>query len=653
MKLSWTRREQFCHGALWGGFIGILAGGMEYLLLFLSQAFSSGLTKAYWDVLLPYAIVGLFGGTLTAVGVRIIFGHPNAFRQHIARLVALFTALVVFCYLAVWATYRLGLPVLKLSNIIAYLAAVTVATVIGFLLHSALRDLLLRLERRSNHSEHRFRLGIPLALGVLSAVVLVLPPLYLERARSVQAVATGPPIGDMQGERPNIVFILIDALRADHLPIYGYSRQTAPNLTALARRGMTFTRMYAQASSTRPSVATIFSSLYPTVHKASYERDFLPDSVTVLPEILRAAGYKTFGVSANANVSPTFGYSQGFDEFWVWKTESAFRLTMMGRVAEDVLGPSLLSRVLRERGEIVPRASAITDITLRWVLQGGRAPFFLYVHYIDPHEPYRPPSPFDQTFDYRRDPPIRAGGIDPLKLLSNGQDRERIGRILDQYDGEILYADREVGRLLKGLEDLGVLENALVIVTADHGEEFFEHGKDSHGRSAYEEVLRVPFLVYCRDKVSAGATYGGMVGLIDVMPTILALLGMEPPDEIQGRSFAAQLVKPTEPEPERKLFAEVVQDSFALEMVRDGRFKLIQHLRGPHQGLEELYDLEQDPLERTNLAPKARAGVAALRRELEAFNKFTRQAASRVRAEQVQKLDRDTKRALRSLGYIK
>jgi arylsulfatase A-like enzyme len=411
--------------------------------------------------------------------------------------------------------------------------------------------------------------------------------------------------------------------------------------------------MYAQASSTRPSVATIFSSLYPTVHKASYERDFLPESVTVLPEILRAAGYKTFGVSANANVSPTFGYSQGFDEFWVWKTESAFRLTMMGRVAEDVLGPSLLSRMLRERGEIVPRASAITDITLRWVFQGGREPFFLYVHYIDPHEPYRPPYPYDEAFDYRSDPPVRAGGIDPLKLLPNGQDRQRIGRILDQYDGEILYVDHDIGRLLKGLEDLGVLENALVIVTADHGEEFFEHGKDSHGRSAYEEVLRVPFLVYWRDKVSERATYDGMVGLIDVMPTILALLGMEPPDEIQGRSFAAQLLKPTDPEPERKLFAEVVQDSFALEMIRDGRYKLIHHLRGPRQGLEELYDMEQDPLERTNLAPKARTEVAALRRELEAFNKFTRQAASRIRAEQVQKLDRDTKRALRSLGYIK
>jgi arylsulfatase A-like enzyme len=556
-------------------------------------------------------------------------------------------------YLVVYTIYQFGPRLFKLTNIIAYLASATVATVLGFLLHRALKALLLWLERGRNLSVSRFRLGLPLALGVLSAVVLVLPPLYLERARSVQVVATGAPVDGTQGKRPNIVFILIDALRADHLPIYGYSRQTAPTLTALARQGVIFDRMYAHASWTKPSVATLLSSLYPAVHKVNDDGDFLSNSVTVLPKILHAAGYKTFGVSANAYVSPTFGYSQGFDEFRVWRTSSAFRLTMMGRVAEDVFGSWKLSRLLREQEEIVPRAEAITDITLRWVSQSGKEPFFLYVHYIDPHEPYRPPSPYDQAFDYRRDPPVRAGGIDPLKLLPNGQDRQRIGRILDQYDGEILYADHHVGRLLKGLGDLGVLENALVIVTADHGEEFFEHGKDSHGRSAYEEVLRVPFLVYWRDKVSAGATYDGMVGLIDVMPTILALLGMEPPDEIQGRSFAAQLVKPTEPEPERKLFAEVVQDSFALEMVRDGRFKLIQHLRGPHQGLEELYDLEQDPLERTNLAPKARAEVAALRRELEAFNKFTRQAASRVRAEQVQKLDRDTERALRSLGYIK
>jgi len=653
MKHSWTRFEQFCHSALWGVFIGILAGGVEYLLLYQRHAFSGDLAKAYWDILVPYAGVGLLGGILTAAAVSLVRGKPSSFSRDTARLFASITAVAIFSYLVVWATYGLSSRALTLYMIIAYWGAITVAILIGFVFHRALQALLLWRERSGSHSERSLRLGIPLALSILSAVVLFVPPLYLEKAKSVQAEATGLPLGDTQGKRPNIVFILIDALRADHLPIYGYSRQTAPNLTALSRRGMTFTRMYAQASSTRPSVATILSSLYPTVHKVNYERDFLPESVTVLPETLRAAGYKTFGVSANANVSPTFGYSQGFDEFRVWKTESAFRLTMMGRVAEDAFGPNLLSRILREQGEIVPQAEAITDITLKWVSQSGKEPFFLYVHYIDPHEPYGSPPPYDEAFDYRSDPPIRTGGIDPLTLLSNGQDRERVGRILDQYDGEILYADHHVGRLLKGLEDMGVLDKALVIVTADHGEEFLEHGNDSHGRSTYEEVLRVPFLVYWQGKVPAGAMYDGTVRLIDVMPTIPALLGMKPPNEIQGRSFAAQLVKPTDPEPERQLFAQVVQDSFELEMVRDGRYKLIRHLRGPHQGHEELYDLEQDPLERTNLAPKALAEVAVLRQELDTFNKSISQAAGRIRAEQVQTLDRDTERALRSLGYIK
>jgi arylsulfatase A-like enzyme len=650
MKHSWTRFEQFCHSALWGVFIGILAGGVEYLLLYRRHAFSGDLAKAYWDILVPYAGVSLLGGLIVAAALSLVSGKPSSFGRDTARLLASIVTLAVFSYLAIWATYGLGSPVLKVSNIIAYLGAVTVAAVMGVLLMRVLQAILVRPERESNRTEPRARVGFVVVLGVLTACILWLPPVYLKGAHGATTVSMGD---KTQGKRPNIVFILIDALRADHLPIYGYSRQTAPNLTAFARRGMTFTRMYAQAPSTRPSVATIFSSLYPTVHKVNYERDFLPESVTVLPEILRAAGYKTFGVSANANVSPTFGYSQGFDEFWVWKTESAFRLTMMGRVAEDVLGPNLLGRILREQGEIVPQADAITDITLKWVSQSGKEPFFLYLHYIDPHEPYGPPPPYDQAFDYRSDPPIRTGGIDPLTLLSNGQDRERVGRILDQYDGEILYADHHVGRLLKGLEDMGVLDKALVIVTADHGEEFLEHGNDSHGRSTYEEVLRVPFLVYWQGKVPAGAMYDGTVRLIDVMPTIPALLGMKPPNEIQGRSFAAQLVKPTDPEPERQLFAQVVQDSFELEMVRDGRYKLIRHLRGPHQGHEELYDLEQDPLERTNLAPKALAEVAVLRQELDTFNKSISQAAGRIRAEQVQTLDRDTERALRSLGYIK
>ena len=644
---------QFCLGALLGGFMGALAGLTEYLILFFTRAFSGDLTKAYWDIVLPYTVVGFLGGVGLAVGLRLALGNAPSFSRHIARLFSSFIGLVLFSYLVVWATYQLGLPVLKLANLIAYLASAVAAAVTGMVLNRALRGVLLRVEARGHRSMRSFRIGIPLAMGVVMVVVLLLPTVFFDRAHSVQVAAPGSPIDEAKGKRPNVVFILLDALRADHLPIYGYSRQTAPNLTALARQGMTFTKMYAQASSTRPSVATIFSSLYPSVHKANETQDFFSASATTLAEVLQAAGYKTFAASANANVSPTFGYAQGFDEFRVWKTESTFRITMMGRLAEDVLGPKRLGRMLGEHAEIVPQADAITDITLRWVSQDHTGPFFLYIHYIDPHDPYRPPSPYDQAFDFRRDPPMRAEGVDPLKLIPKGQEREKIGRTLDQYDGEILYTDSQVDRLLKGLKEMGVLDNALVIVTADHGEEFFEHGKDIHGKSLYEEVLHIPFLMSWPGRIPGGKAYHGIAGLVDIMPTILSLVGIDPPAGIQGLSFAAQLFDSNIAMPKRKLFAQVVQSGFSLEMVRDGRYKLIRQVSGPQKGLEEFYDLVKDPLERTNIALQAQAQVTDLKRELDAFNKLASQAASLVRAEQVQKLDRDTERALRSLGYIK
>jgi arylsulfatase A-like enzyme len=602
---------------------------------------------------LPYAIVGLLGGLIVTIAVRALLGGAPSPSERIARMVALLTASAVLSYLVVWATYRLGLPLLKASNLIAYLGSAAAATLIGVLMYRVSKRLCSRVERMRSLSSRRLTIGIPVAMGGLIAGALLLPPVYLDRVHSAQVRATGPGTDVAHKNRPNIVFILIDALRADHLPVYGYSRQTAPNLAALARRGVTFTRMYAQAPSTRPSVATILSSLYPTVHKANEDLEYLSGSITVLPEILQAAGYNTFGISANANVSPTFGYAQGFDEFRVWKTESAFRLTLVGRLAEKVLGPRTVGRLLRERGDIVPRADAITDVTLEWISKRGREPFFLYVHYIDPHDPYRPPAPYDRAFDYRADPPRRAGGVDPLSLLANAEDRDRVGRILDQYDGEILYADHQVGRLLERLKTLGVLDNALVMVTADHGEEFFEHGKNIHGKSLYEEVLRVPFLANWPGRIPAGATYDGLAGHIDILPTILALAGLKPPPQIQGTSFGEQLLTPTKRAPDRTFFAQLVSKGFALGSVRRGPYKLILHLRGPQEGLEELYDLEQDPLERQNIALQAPAQVSALRRTLHVFSAVAQEVGSRIPAERAQKLDRDTEQALRSLGYIK
>ena len=224
MKLFWTNFEQFFSGALLGGFVGVLAGFTEYLILFVGRAFSGDLTKAYWDIVLPYTIVGLLGGMLLAVGMRLVFGKRLSFSQHIARLFSSFIGLVFLSYLVVWTTYRFGLPLLKLTNIIAYLASAAAATVTGLLLNRALQAVLLPVERRNPRSLRIFRTAMPLALCSLIAVLVLLPTAYLERAHSVQVAAAGSPGDDAQKKRPNVVFILIDALRADHLPIYGYSR---------------------------------------------------------------------------------------------------------------------------------------------------------------------------------------------------------------------------------------------------------------------------------------------------------------------------------------------------------------------------------------------------------------------------------------------
>jgi arylsulfatase A-like enzyme len=303
---------------------------------------------------------------------------------------------------------------------------------------------------------------------------------------------------------------------------------------------------------------------------------------------------------------------------------------------------------------VVPRADVITDLTLECAARTAAAaqPAFMYVHYIDPHAPYRPPAPFDAAFDHRKDRPRRAGD-DPRTVVAAGHDVETVASLLDQYDGEILYADRELSRLLDGLEPMGLLRNTIVVVTSDHGEEFYDHGNDSHGRSAYEEVLRVPFVLAWPQRVAGNRTHDGFAGLIDVMPTLLELVGVGAPDGLQGRSVAACLTSSCPGDDDRPLFAQVVQDTFALEATRMGRYKLVRHTRGPRTGEQELYDLVDDPLERRNLASTRRDLATLLDARLDAFNDTASLLGRRIPPERVRTIDAATRRALESLGYLK
>ena len=415
---------------------------------------------------------------------------------------------------------------------------------------------------------------------------------------------------------PNFLILVVDALRADHTGMYGYSRPTSPRLDEYALQGVVFDRAYAQAPSTFPSTAAIFTGRYPSDTQIANERFFeLSQKCTTLAEVLKGAGYRTGFFTANPlhaydslgtgeQWSP--GFDQGFDEYFV--------------------GSRLYSNRLR--------AAAINQRATQWIGQVQRpGPFLACVWYIDVHTPYEPPPEFRDLF-----PDPYEGKIDGNKemreLWETGKPISQEGRqhLINLYDGEIAYTDSSIGDMLDTLADKGVLANTLVIVTADHGEAFHEHGQWVHAFGLYEELIRIPLLIIPpqAQTQSQPSRNSSLAGLIDLMPTILdyaAVPSEKRPDEMQGLSLkplvegtetaigrhaiAAELGLPLKPgvEPTAPLSGRTI--------ITD-RFKLIETWMPDEPATVLLYDLEQDPLEQHSLAdePDSSDRVELLRAQL-------------------------------------
>ncbi len=369
--LEWVLR-----GVLMGGCISVVSGYVEYVLIRMDNTYVGNLAAGYWDIMIPYALFGCIGGGLLALLLGLLVSRSGDGRAT-ARLGALLAACVPLGYLTIRASYNFVPPFWAFSNLFAYGLAVVAALVTGWLLYHIMRGLLSRVVRRGAASF--WRVAAPVLLAVVLVLVLLVPSQFVGRPSVPVAMSSSAQEGEAQAQ-PNIIFILIDTLRADHLPMYGYSRQTAPRLTELANAGMTFKRMYAPASATRPSVASIFSSLYPAVHQTNHERDYLPNSVTTLAESLREGGYQSLAIAANPNVSPVFGFAQGFDHYEMAYSDSAFKITTLGSLAEDTLGRRFIDDLFSKGTEFSGLADNLTDIALRRVAERERKPTFLYVH---------------------------------------------------------------------------------------------------------------------------------------------------------------------------------------------------------------------------------------------------------------------------------
>ncbi len=448
--------------------------------------------------------------------------------------------------------------------------------------------------------------------------------------------------------KPNVLLISVDTLRADRLGSHGYHLPTSPTLDRLAEQGVRFDDASVPWPVTWPAMASMLTGTYPSTNGMRLlPRRPLPSDNVTLAEYLREAGYGTGAVVANVNVGRKFAFDQGFDHFVEsWATE-ATRQT--GR-------PDFKNRPGRVKA--FTNATIVTDEAIELLNTfEEHQPFFLWLHYIDPHGPYLPPPPYQGLWHDQYAPNILREGRLPKyqrQLDANGKPIRDLAHYEAQYDREIRYFDDQLQRLLADLEHRGLVQNTLMIVTADHGESLGEHFDYlNHGGTPHQPSVGVPLIVVFPGRVPVGQEVSAPVGLIDLTPTVLDLVGLDIPDEIQGQSLAA--VMSGAAGPHEFVFMESGTRSPTQLSVRHGKWKLVQ-IRAPGDrkafrlGESQLYDLETDPTEQTNVSAAHRAIVEKLAAALAQWKRDTPVYHGTEGMGQ-KGLDPQTKEMLRALGY--
>lgn len=409
----------------------------------------------------------------------------------------------------------------------------------------------------------------------------------------------------------NLLVVMVDTLRSDHLPSYGYARDTTPYLSRLAGEGIQL-QGYSASSWTRPSIATLLSGLEPQRHQTISRSDALGEGVPYLPAILAEHGFQTAAMMGNPNVGHKWGFDRGVGGF----------LQSRGVTALD--------------GD----AHVVTDKVLA-LAADLRPPFYLQVLYVDPHDPYVPEEPWrdaegeSEPWEY----------VQPQRLARAGAelDAPTLDRLVREYDGEIRDFDRHFERLMGELGASGLLDGTLVAVTADHGEEFAEHGRLTHGKTLYEEVVRVPFLLWSRDGLPAYRG-GELFHHVDFVPTVLEALGVEAPAGLDGESQWPLLAAGRPPAP-RDLWFHLDMGRLAALAVRSGTRKLIHGTRRP---FVEVSDLAADPGELHPSSELSPADRRLFRRLIEHHNELVKAGGAR----DVRTTEGELRRSLAALGYL-
>jgi arylsulfatase A-like enzyme len=455
------------------------------------------------------------------------------------------------------------------------------------------------------------------------------------------------------GHRPNILLVVIDTTRADHLSCYGYERPTSPHVDAFAAEATLFERAFSQSSWTKPSMASMLTGHFPTMHQTNLETSILPPTEELVTEHLQAEGYRTAVLSGNPWVTPDYGFARGVDYFFSIYDERFARVTQFMRTLKrlsNLMGDRkwVYNRVkLLVQGELstTARDEVVAAEAVRWLEQNRAGPFYMHIQLMSPHHPYDPPPPFDKFVPDRTLKPVTYYPKKSYLFFEHGDPLDDAQRrdMVARYDGDILFADTVFGGLLDKMRALGLLDDTIVVLTSDHGEEFYEHRNWGHGHSVYNEVLHVPLIVRYPTVFAPGQRVDATVMSIDIVPTLLALVQSPPMALAAGRSLVDAGRRPRSPD----AFSELIYKFGAARAVVSGEEKLID-LRQGDRTQNLLYDLRDDFGEQHDLAASSVPETTRMTQELDAVRDWA--AAHQAEAESAVVSD-ETEQRLKALGY--
>jgi arylsulfatase A-like enzyme len=610
-------------GIAGGMLAGALVGAIEACVAWLSRAGGAALPPVGWAVVV-YGLIGALGG-LGAGIVALVF-RTGAFGLALGAIAG-GLGFVVGRFRIIRDVFLEQAPHGLLPTLVqvgALLGIVAVAMVVWRVLRDA--------------DERRPPLARP---GVVATLVLVLGGTWmiLARALTPDAPATAAVTGQAPSGAPNVVVIVVDTLRADHLACYGYGGVKTPHFDALAADGTRYARTFAQASWTRPSIATILTGLYPSSHGAVHKADVLPEHVQTLAEILVANGYHTVGFPNNINVAPPFGFAQGFVEYhylapdlFFYADEAAAELTLYSGLR--LVRERFFARYVNVHFYYRP-AEYVVDKVRAWLdgPNAKRTPFFMYLHFMDPHDPYMV-HPYD--------------GVGYARVAMPNPPAAMAELLMKTYDGEIAYLDEHLGALVADLKRRGLYDDTLIVLTADHGEEFHEHGGWWHGTTLYDEQIGVPLIVKPAKGGATGRVVEELTTTLDVAPTILRAVGVPPPLVMQGHVLPLDAAPP----PAREhVYAEEDFEGNILQAVRGRTWKFIVANPGNPRGLapEELYDVAADAKETKNVASQDPTHREEMRA---ALGRLTLQAKAHAGKGGTATIDAAARERLEALGYL-